>query len=143
LPATSQRVPFLSCLAALCLATAVEAAPAPSLVGIWLGRGQPSDGNIVYVSEIRADGTFRSEFRRYDGCTVTETSRESGTWMLDGTMQEMVTREVNGRPVNFGNSFSIERLTETEQHARQLKNGHLYVEHRIPRFEFPACREPG
>ena len=112
-------------------------------MGVWLGRGQPSDGNIVYVSEIRADGTFRSEFRRYRGCTVTETSTESGNWTLDGTTQEMTTREVNGRPVTFSNTFTIERLTETEQHARQQKNGHLYVERRIARFEFPPCREGG
>jgi hypothetical protein len=126
------------------LACACENPPAepPSLVGFWLGEGQPGVAEkVVYVTEIKDDGTFRSEFRKYNGCEVAEANIETGTWRLDGNVQEMITSNVNGTPVNFGNTYTIELLTETEQRARMQKNGHVFVEKRIAGFEFPACQD--
>ena len=129
-----------STAAMLCLPAA--AAQTPSLVGFWLGQGQPGlAANIVYVTEIRADGTFTSEFRKYENCRIVETNRESGTWSLNGKVQEMVTTDVNGTRVNFGNTFTIELLTDTEQRARLQKNDYLFVEKRLARFEFPPCQD--
>ena len=130
----------LGMAAMLCLPAA--AATAPSLVGFWLGQGQPGlPGNIVYVTEIRADGTFSSEFRKYENCRIIETNRENGTWTLNGKVQEMITTDVNGTRVNFANTFTIERLTDTEQRARLQKNDYLFVEKRLARFEFPPCQD--
>jgi hypothetical protein len=133
---------LLPAFAAACLLSlSASAAQTPSLVGFWLGEGQPNvDGRIVYVSEIRPDGTFRSEFRKYENCRPVETNIETGTWTLTGDVQEMITTSVNGRTVSFSNVFTIERLTAVEQHARMQKNGYLFVETRLPRFEFPPCQ---
>jgi hypothetical protein len=127
--------------AAALLSLAASPAAAQSLVGFWLGRGQPGDDGVVYVTEIRADGTFISEFRRYEGCRIVEKNVESGTWAVNGNVEEMITTNVNGRPVSFGNTYTIELLTETEQRARLQKNGHLFIERRLAKFEFPPCQD--
>jgi hypothetical protein len=122
-------------------ACSCSAAPEPSLVGFWLGEGQPDvAGRIVYITEIKNDGTFRSEFRKYEGCRLAETNIETGTWTLNGDVEEMITTEVNGSPVNFGNVYTIELLNETEQRARMHKNNYLFVEKRVAGFQFPPCQ---
>ena len=119
------------------------AAPRPSLVGIWLGHGQPGvPDTVVYLTEIRANGTFRSQFRKYDAnCKITIDVIETGTWTLKGDIEQMITTVADGKKVNFPKSFKIELLTEREQHARQTDDGHLFVETRVPKFEFPPCKK--
>jgi hypothetical protein len=124
----------------LAVLTAAGAAK-PSLVGIWLGHGQPGDRGVVYLNEIRANGTFRSQFRKYDeGCRILVDVVETGTWKLTGDVEEMITTVADGRRVRFAETYKIERLTDREQHARQQDNGHLFVETRVAKFEFPPCR---
>jgi hypothetical protein len=125
-----------------CALLLAGAAPRPSLVGIWLGHGQPGDRGVVYLNEIRANGTFRSQFRKYDEtCRIVVDVLETGTWKLAGDIEQMITTIADGKPVRFAETYKIERLTEREQHARQHDNGHLFIETRVAKFEFPPCRK--
>jgi hypothetical protein len=114
-------------------------AAAPSLAGIWYGEGQPDDPNIVYLDYFGSDGTFISEFRKYEGCKVIEDHVESGTWTSKGKVQYLVTTQINGKPAHFEHSYTIELLTDTQVRARLQMNGYLFVEQRIDRFQFPNC----
>lgn len=140
-----QRRPRLSRFAAalmLLLLAPVAASAAnasASLTGIWYGEGQPDDPNIVYLDYFAPNGTFISEFRKYEGCKILSDHVESGTWVSQGKVQRLVTTQVNGKPVHFEHAYIIEKLTETEVHARLQNNGFLFVEQRIDRFQFPSC----
>jgi hypothetical protein len=112
----------------------------PSLAGIWYGEGQPDDPDVVYLDFFSADGTFISEFRRYDNCKVVADSVQSGTWTSKGNVQYLVTTQVDGKPADFKHSYTIELLTNTEVRARlREKSKFLFVEQRIDRFQFPNC----
>ena len=121
------------------LAMSAAHAAAPSLSGIWYGEGQPDDPNIVYIDYFGPDGTFISEFRKYEGCKIVSDHVESGTWTSEGKVQHLVTTQINGKPVHFTHSYTIELLTETQVRARLHENGYLFVQQRVDRFAFPNC----
>jgi len=136
-----RRLHFLCFLASLLISLGAQAAaPAtPSLTGIWYGEGQPDDPNVVYLDYFAPDGTFISEFRKYENCKVVGDSVQSGTWTSEGKVQHMVTTQIDGMPAHFEHSYTIELLNDREVHARLQQNGFLFVEQRIDRFEFPNC----
>jgi hypothetical protein len=133
----------VSCLAAALLIFSVlafsPARAAPSLTGIWYGEGQPDDPNIVYLDFFSADGTFISEFRKYERCVVVGESVQSGIWTAKGQDQNLVTTQIDGDPVHLEHSYTIELLTDAQVRARLKSNGYLFIENRVDRFEFPAC----
>jgi hypothetical protein len=116
------------------------AAPADSpIVGIWYGKGGPNDPEIHYVDFFGPDGSFLSEYRKYDGCEVTWKQVEAGTWSLDGDVQTLVKSSVNGMPVHAKQDYVIEGTTSREIRARHIGTSYLFVERRLERFEFPFC----
>ena len=115
------------------------AGAAPSTIGIWYGEGQPDDPKVLQLIEFRANGTFVAEFRKYDGCKVLYRQRESGTWTVDGTRKRMITQRIDGQPADFDDSYTIDRLTQTEQRVRHEPDGFAFDMKRVEKFEFPTC----
>jgi hypothetical protein len=109
------------------------------LIGIWYGKGQPDDPDILYLDFFGSDGSFVSEFRKYDGCTIVWQQVESGTWSIAGDVQTIMKSSVNGRPASAEQEYVIESATAREIRARHTGTGYLFVEHRMERFEFPVC----
>ncbi|MND04569.1 hypothetical protein D3C83_249120 [compost metagenome] len=47
--------------------------------------------------------------------------------------------EINGEPGKFDHSYDIVMLSATEFHARLMDPDFLFMERRVPKFEFPDC----
>ena len=123
-----------------------KAAPAPPraadtspFVGIWYGVGEPDDPSISYIDFYRADGTYHSEFRKCVGNEVVWHQTASGKWSMTNRVLRMVADTVDGKPDRFENSYTVERITQEEFHARLVPSDFLFIEKRIAKFEFPPC----
>lgn len=112
---------------------------AANLVGLWYGEGQPHDPNILYLDQFNEDGTFRSEFRRYERCEVVWQQVELGRWNEDGDLIITLTDTVNGISSLGYQTYRNEGQTENEIRLRHIETDYLFVERRIDSFEFPAC----
>ena len=115
-------------------------APAPTLVGNWYGIGEPDDPDIFYIDSYHADGTFNSEYRKCVKGKLDYQQTQSGKWTYRGGVLTMNSDTINGKPGRFDHSYKIESLTPTEFQARMLGPvAFLFVQNRIPAFEFPPC----
>lgn len=110
-----------------------------SAAGIWYGKGEPDDPMIVYIDDLKADGTFHSEFRKYQGCTVVWRQVETGTWNVDGNVLTTAGKTVNGIAEPFVQTYTVEGVDAHVLRIRHDATGFLFVEQRVPRFEFPQC----
>lgn len=117
-------------------APAVDASP---FVGIWYGVGEPDDPSISYIDFYRADGTYHSEFRKCVGNEVVWHQTATGKWSMTNRVLRMVADTVDGKPDRFENSYTVERITQDEFHARLVPSDFLFIEKRIAKFEFPPC----
>jgi hypothetical protein len=116
-----------------------QAASAPALVGIWYGKGQPEDPDMVYLDYFAADGSFISTFRKYERCTVVWEQVEAGTWSIAGNVQSTVKTSVNGMPIHSPQDYRVESVTPRELRVRHIGTEYLFVERRLDRYEFPNC----
>jgi hypothetical protein len=133
-------------LAALMLVFAAaqgSAAPAPSraptLVGFWYGIGEPGDPGVFYVDAFHADGKFNAMYGKCEAGEVVARQTQAGTWKIEDGVLTINSTVINGRPGRFDHSYTIEMLSATEFHARLHDPDFLFVERRIPKFEFPPC----
>jgi hypothetical protein len=119
----------------------MAAAPemASNVVGNWYGIGEPDDSSISYIDSYSADGTFHSEFRKCEGNQVVWHQTETGKWSISNGMLRMISDTIDGRPERFDNSYRIEFSDPNEFHARLMQPNFLFVEKRVPKFEFPPC----
>lgn len=134
-------IPALILCASLGVLSLAQAAPAPAspFVGIWYGVGEPDDPSISYIDSYHADGTFNSEFRKCERGEVVWHQTESGKWYVMGGVLRMVANLIDGKKTEFDNSYGIELLTQSEFRARLHDPAYLFIERRIPKFEFPPC----
>ena len=133
----------VAALMVLAAAGHVSAAPAasaaPTVVGFWYGVGEPGDPEVFYIDAFSADGKFNAEYRKCEKGKLIYTQTQSGTWkVVDGVLTINSTM-INGKPGNFDHSYTIELLSATEFQARLHDPDFLFVERRIPKFEFPDC----
>ena len=128
-------------LGPLLIAT-VLAAPAsaePSFVGIWYSGNQPDEPGVLSLMEFREDGTFREEFRKCENGTVVGFQTESGSWSVTDGVERLRVDMLNGEAAQIDGVYTVMRLTDTERHVRMDPDGHLFVSHRVSKFEFPDC----
>jgi hypothetical protein len=128
-----------ACLAASCAAEAAPAVETSVLVGIWYGVGEPDDPSISYIDSYHADGTFNSEFRKCVRGEVVWHQTETGRWSVKNGVLRMISDTIDGKPEVFDNSYTIELAGPDEFQARLHDPDFLFVERRIPKFEFPPC----
>ena len=128
-------------------ATQGSAAPAPApstssvptVVGYWYGLGEPGDPEVFYIDTFNADGTFRGEYRKCNKGQLIYQQTQSGTWKVEDGVLTINSTMINGKPGKFDHSYTIEMLSATEFRARLHDPDFLFVERRIPKFEFPPC----
>jgi hypothetical protein len=128
-----------ACLVALLLANASSAAPAASFVGIWYGVGEPDDPDIFYIDAYKADGTFNSEYRKCEKGKLVYQQTQSGKWSVADGVLTMHSDTINGKPERYDHFYTVESLTQNEFRVRFSMPDFLFVETRIPAFEFPPC----
>ena len=133
------RLKPICAFALLLLCGSASAADQASLAGFWYGMGEPDDPDIFYIDYYHADGTFNSEYRKCEKGKVSYQQTQSGRWSIANGVLTMNADRVNGKPERFDHSYAIESLTQTEFRARYHNPDYLFVEMRIPAFEFPPC----
>lgn len=121
---------------AVCGASAADKA---GLVGFWYGIGEPGDPAIFYIDNFHADGTYNAEYRKCEKGKLVYQQTQSGTWRLNGDVLTMSADRINGKADRFDHSYTIESVSEREVKARLHDPDFLFVETRIPAFEFPPC----
>jgi len=118
---------------------ASAAAPAGTIVGFWYGLGEPNDPEIFYIDAFHADGNFNAEYRKCEKGKLIYRQTQSGTWKVANNQLTINSTVIDGRPGRFDHFYTIESLNLTEFQARLHDPNFLFIEKRIPRFEFPAC----
>ena len=108
-------------------------------VGNWYGVGEPDDSSISYIDSYRADGTFHSEFRKCERGEVVWHQTETGKWSVSNGVLRMISDTIDGKPERFENSYTVESVTGDEFRARLRTPNFLFIERRLPKFEFPPC----
>jgi hypothetical protein len=101
--------------------------------------GEPDDPSISYIDSYHADGTFNSEFRKCERGEVVWRQTESGKWSVMGGVLRMVSEFIDGKKAIFDNSYTIASLSGNEFRAHLPDPDYLFIERRIPKFEFPPC----
>ncbi len=114
-------------------------AAAPTVVGFWYGMGEPGDPDVFYIDAFGPDGKFNAEYRKCEKGKLIYSQTQSGTWKVADGVLTINSTMINGKPGKFDHSYTIEMLSATEFHARLHDNDFLFVEKRIPKFEFPDC----
>jgi hypothetical protein len=131
------RKPLGSLLIAMLLATPASAEP--SFVGIWYSGNQPDEAGVLSLIEFKENGTFREEFRKCEDGTVVGFQTESGTWTVMDGVERLRVDMLNGEAAQIDGVYTVMKLTDTERHVRMEPEGHLFVSHRVSKFEFPDC----
>jgi len=135
-----RKVKFGLLVLALTLAgESAVAADKASLAGFWYGIGEPNDPAVFYIDYFHADGTYNSEYRKCEKGKVVYRQTQSGTWIVAGDVLTMSADRIDGKPDRFDHSYTLESVSQGEVRARLHEPDFLFVETRIPAFEFPPC----
>ena len=129
----------VAAIAVALLCAGAAPAPMPSLTGFWYGIGEPDDPAIFYIDYFHADGTFNSEYRKCEKGKLIYQQTQSGKWSIAGGVLTINSDVIDGKPDRFDHFYKIESITDREVRATLIGNGFLFVETRIPAFEFPPC----
>ena len=119
--------------------SAVAAPVAPTLVGNWYGIGEPGDPDIFYIDSFHGDGTFNAEYRKCEKGKVIYRQTQSGRWRFADGVLTLNSTVINGLPGRFDHYYTIVSMNLTEFQARLHEPDFLFVEKRVPNFEFPPC----
>ena len=131
-------------LASLILILASPASAASYMVGTWFGHGQPEDKNSMYIDRMRADGSWRGEYRTcIKGQPQDET--QEGHWTLSGDMLSLRVDFVQigaeaAQPVHRTDLYQMLAHTATTQKYLSLGWNYTYTPQRKPDdFQMPSC----
>ena len=128
-------------LAAALLLSAVQAQAAPSyMVGTWFGQGQPDDKFAMYIDRMRADGTWRGEYRVCSKGKPPKDDIQEGRWRLAGDILTLGVETVGGQ---FWPRTDIYKILEHSPKAQKyLSLGYkfTYTPQRVSDdFKIPSC----
>ena len=107
-------------LASLILTLASPASAASYMVGTWFGHGQPDDKEAMYIDRMRADGSWRGEYRT---CIKGKAARRGA-----------------GRPLDASGRHAFASGGHGERHARAA---HRPLQDAGPHRDDPEISQPG
>ena len=122
------------------LALAAPASAASYMVGTWFGHGQPQDKEGMYIDRMRADGSWRGEYRTcIKGKALDEI--QEGHWTLQGDMLSLRVDTVNGMRETRTDLYRMLGHTATSQKYLSLGYNYPYTPTREPDdFKMPSCQ---
>ena len=127
-------------LAALLLTAAKAPAPPSYMVGTWFGNGQPGDKSAMYIDRMRADGTWRGEYRICSKGKARDDTVQQGRWSLKGDILTLSVETVDGQ---FWPRTDLYKMLEHSAQAQKyLSIGYnfLYTPRRVgDDFKMPSC----
>jgi hypothetical protein len=128
-------------LASLILMLAEPASAASYMVGTWFGRGQPEDQESMYIDRMRADGSWRGEYRTcLKGKLKPLDQIQQGHWSLAGDMLSLRVDTVNGKRAPRTDFYKMLAHTATTQKYLSMGWNYPYTPKREPDdFQMPSC----
>ena len=122
------------------LALAAPASAASYMVGTWFGHGQPQDEEAMYIDRMRADGSWRGEYRTcIKGKGLDEV--QEGHWTLQGDMLSLRVDTLDGVRMARTDLYRMLGHTATTQKYLSLGYNYPYTPTREPDdFKMPSCQ---
>jgi len=123
----------------LLLALASPAAAQSYMVGTWFGHGQPEDQNSLYIDRMRADGSWRGEYRSCVRGKARDQVQE-GRWTLEGDTLLLRIERVNGATEPRTDTYKMQWHSANAQKYVSQGWGFLYAPQRVADdFQMPSC----
>ncbi|HYS46215.1 MAG TPA: hypothetical protein VEM35_07235 [Rhizomicrobium sp.] len=125
--------------AALVALSAPPAGAASYMVGTWFGHGQPESKDSMYIDRMRADGSWRGEYRT---CLKGKASDQvqSGRWSLSGDILSLQVEKVDDVPAPRTDSYKILSHAAQSQKYLSLAWNFPYTPQRVADdFQMPSC----
>lgn len=123
----------------LILLLASPAGAASYMEGTWFGQGQPDDKSSMYIDRMRADGTWRGEYRTcFKNKALDQV--QTGRWSLAGDILTLKVESVNGVPSPRTDAYKI--LSHDAQRQKYISQGwrFTYTPQRMADdFQMPSC----
>lgn len=113
-----------------------------SLPGRWYGEKyiERVHEDIRWITERRANGTFITEVRLYDGCRQTGGYVFSGTWSFDGRIFTSRIRNYSDDIVDRVATYEIVQLNDRSMAYLHRESGVRYTAEKVGEdFRFPPC----
>ena len=128
-------------LLAAFLLTAAPAAAAPSyMVGTWFGNGQPGDKSAMYIDRMRADGSWRGEYRVCIKGKPRDDTVQEGRWSLKGDILTLNVESVDGQFWPRTDLYKMLAHSTKAQKYLSLSQKFLYTPQRVgDDFKMPSC----
>src|SRR4051812_45567094 len=125
--------------AALILLAATPAFAQGWMVGTWFGHGQPQDKAAMYIDRMRADGSWRGEYRTcIKGKPLDQT--QTGRWVINGDTLVLNVESVDGVRSPRTDSYKMLSHSATAQKYLSLDWSFPYTPQRVADdFKTPSC----
>jgi hypothetical protein len=110
------------------------------MVGTWFGQGQPYSKESMYIDRMRADGSWRGEYRTCIKGKPADTQVQEGRWSLSGDMLILKVEFVDGRRSPRIDNYKMLAHTATTQKYISLGANFPYTPRKMPDdFQMPSC----
>jgi hypothetical protein len=132
----------LAIVLAIGLAGPAAALDGRSLPGRWYGEKYLDrvHEDMRWITERRANGTFITEVRVYDGCRQTGGYVFSGTWSFDGHIFTSRIRSYSDEIVDRVATYEIVQLSDRSMAYLHRESGMRYTAEKVGAdFRFPSC----
>ena len=109
------------------------------MVGTWFGQGQPQSKESMYIDRMRADGSWRGEYRT---CIKGKSSDQvqEGSWELNGDTLILKVEFVDGRRDPRTDSYKmIAHTATTQKYISQGWNFPYTPKKMAEDFQMPSC----
>jgi hypothetical protein len=128
-------------LAVLFLMAAPAQAATSYMVGTWFGHGQPEDQSAMYIDRMRADGTWRGEYRTcVKGKPLRQTQIQTGRWSLTGDILTLGVETVDGQFWPRTDLYKMLAHNPTAQKYLSISRNFVYTPQRVADdFKMPSC----
>jgi hypothetical protein len=133
------RVSFILALAWPAFVILPAAAAQSFMVGTWYGHGQPENPDSMYIDRMRADGSWRGEYRTCVRGKARDEVQE-GRWALAGDTLSLRVEMVNG--ANAPRTDIYQMLWHSPTAQKYISQGwnFPYAPQRVADdFQMPGC----
>ena len=120
-------------------AAAAAQGPSSYMVGTWFGHGQPEDKDSMYIDRMRADGSWRGEYRTCGKGKLPD-QIQTGHWSLSGDLLLLKVDSVDGLPAPRTDYYKMLSHSASSQKYISLSWNFPYTPERVADdFQMPSC----
>lgn len=109
------------------------------MVGTWFGYGQPQSKNSMYIDRMRADGSWRGEYRTCGKNKPVDQVQE-GRWKLQDDILTLGVETVDGLFAPRVDTYKMLAHDAQSQKYLSMSWKFPYTPKRVPdNFQMPPC----